>query len=66
MATDPKLFDDVCIISRHGVCLLDMKQVSAKAQQLGLTRLAEVIESDLQQNRITTGQYYPILRELLA
>ncbi len=61
MNTDPKLINDICLISRHGVCLLDMRQVADKAQEIGLTRLAEIVAADLEANQITNGSYAPAL-----
>ena len=61
MITNAKLTNDMCILSRHGVCLLDMQQVVEKAQELGLIQLAELVEKDLEENRITDGEYYPMV-----
>jgi hypothetical protein len=66
MNTDPKLLNQVCLISREGVCLLDMRQVEAKARELGLMTLANLIETDLEHNRITDGQYFPIVAGVLG
>ena len=64
MITNPKLINDLCLISRHGVCLMDMQQVVEKAQQLGLSQLAELVEKDLMENKITDGEYYPVVSGL--
>jgi len=61
---NPSLINDICRISREGICLLDMKQVQEKAEQLGLIRLAELVAGDLKDNRILNGQYYPIVSNL--
>jgi len=61
MNVNPKLTNDLCLLSRHGVCLLDMQQVVEKAQQLGLSQLAELVEKDLRENKIIDGQYFPIV-----
>jgi hypothetical protein len=61
MTMKAKLTNDMCILSRNGVCLLDMQQVIEKAQELGLNQLAELVEKDLQENRITDGEYYPMV-----
>jgi len=58
---DPELINQICLISREGVYLLDMRQVEAKARQLGMENLADLIDDDLKNNRITDGQYYPIV-----
>ena len=59
--SDIKLINDMCLLSRRGVCLMDMSQVAEKAQQLGLTQLAELVEKDLQENKITDGSYFPLV-----
>lgn len=59
-----KALSDLCLVSKEGVCLLDMKQVSEKAKEIGLPVLASIIDQDLENNRITTGQYYPLVAQL--
>ena len=43
---------------------MDMQAVVEKAQQLGLSQLAELVEKDLQEKKITDGAYYPIVADL--
>jgi hypothetical protein len=64
MTTDTKTINEICIVSRAGVCLLDMKQVADKAKELGLPSLAELIERDLSENKITDGSYYSAVASL--
>lgn len=61
---DLKLLNDLCLISRRGVCLLDMEQVAQTAEQLGLNQFARMVREDLDTNRITTGKYYPLVAGL--
>ncbi len=58
---DPKLMNDICILSRNGVCLMSMKQVAEQAKQMGMTRLAELVEGDLKENKIMDGKYAPLI-----
>jgi hypothetical protein len=62
--TQSKLTNDICLLSKHGVCLMDMAQVVEKATELGLTLLAETVATDLSENKITDGAYYPIIANL--
>lgn len=62
--TDTTLLNHVCLVSKDGVCLLDMQQVKDKAQQLGLYPLARLIEKDLSDQKYTNGKYSNLLREL--
>jgi hypothetical protein len=62
----PKILNDLCIISREGVCLLSMQRVADKAKELGLSSLVELIERDLKENKIITGEYYPAIKNLLG
>lgn len=64
--TDPKLINDICLISREGICILDMRQVAAKAKELGLTVLAEAIDGDLKANKVMDGQYFPAIQSVLG
>lgn len=57
-------FSELCLVSKQGVCILDMGQVGEKAKQLGLKSLATICEQDLQNNQITDGQYYPLVAAL--
>ncbi len=61
---DPKLLNDICFLSRNGVCLMDMGQVAEQAKQWGMTRLAELVEGDLKANKITDGKYAPLIAPL--
>lgn len=65
-STDTKTINDLCLVSRQGVCLLDMKQVAEAAKLLGLLGLVELIETDLSQNKVRDGQYYPVIQSLLG
>lgn len=65
-AQSPTITRDICLVSREGVCLLDMKQVAESAKQLGLTGLADLIEADLSENRILDGQYLPAIKNVLG
>jgi hypothetical protein len=61
MIPNSKLTNDLCLVSREGVCLLDMQRVIDTAKSLGLSQLAELVEQDLQENKILDGAYYPIV-----
>ena len=65
--TDPKAFNQICLISRQdGVCLLDMQQVMDKAAQMGLNHLAELVKNDLESNKIVGGQYYTLVAPIFG
>lgn len=57
-----KLINDICLVSREGVCLLDMRQVAEKASQLGLSSLAELAERERENSN--GGKYYQALKTL--
>lgn len=65
MNTNP-LIDQICKVSKHKVCLLDMQQVADKAKELGLLPLAETIETDLKNNRILSGEYAAALSMVMG
>jgi hypothetical protein len=58
---DQKLFKEFCLVSKSGVCLLDMQQVADAARRIGCNLLADVVTADLEQNKVTTGNYYPLI-----
>jgi hypothetical protein len=64
MNANSKLINDLCLISRQGTCLMDMREVIEKAQELGLNQVAQLVEKDLQANKVTDGEYYPIVAGL--
>ena len=66
MSTDTKAVNEICLISREGVCLLDMQQVMDKARELGLTHLAEIVERDLEEKRIVDGDYYTLIAPMFG
>lgn len=66
MNTDPKAFNEICILSREGVCLLDMQQVLDKANQMGLNHLAEIVKNDLEEKKIVNGQYYTLVAPIFG
>lgn len=70
--TDHKALNQICIISRHEgengerVCLLDMQQVMGMANQLGLSHLAEIVQKDLEENKIVDGNYYSLIAPMFG
>lgn len=59
-----QVINELCLVSREGVCILDMKKVVEKAKAIGCDALATLVQKDIDDNKITTGQYYPILATL--
>ena len=66
MSTDTKAINEICILSRNGVCLLDMQQVVDKAKELGLTHIAEIVERDLEEKQIVGGDYYALIAPMFG
>lgn len=54
---DKKLFEQICIVSREGVCLMDMGQVIEAAKRKGLHSLAVLVERELENKQTETGEY---------
>ena len=60
--TTSQITKQICIVSRAGVCILDLKQVSEKAKELGLSQLAELAERE--QKDSNGGEYYKAMKTL--
>lgn len=58
----PKIIADICIVSRHGVCIFDLQQVANAAKELGLPVLAELTERE--KDNSTGGDYYKAIKSL--
>jgi hypothetical protein len=54
----------ICILSKDGVCLLDMNRVLEAAKQKNLSDLVEIITRDLPKNDSTNGEYYKLLQQI--
>ena len=54
-------FQELCLVSRAGVCILDLQQVLQAAQQMNLHTLAQIVSADIEAKQTTTGQYYPLV-----
>lgn len=54
-------FTELCLISRRGVCILDLQQVLKAAQEMNLHTLAQIVSADIEAQQTTTGQYYPLV-----
>lgn len=64
---DPnKVFDQICIVSRQGVCLLDMEQVADAAERMGLHHLARLVREDLEKQQIDNGNYFRLIAPLFG
>ena len=57
-------FNELCLVSRQGVCILDLKQVLEAAQEMNLHTLAQIVSADLEAKQTTTGQYYPLVAKV--
>lgn len=60
--TNTIIITQICLVSREGVCLWDLQQVTIKAQELGLSVLAELTERE--KNNSTGGEYYAAIKSL--
>jgi hypothetical protein len=63
---NPKAFEQICIVSRGNVCLLDMNQVREAAESMNLRTLADLIAADLDSNQIVDGQYYKLIAPMFG
>ncbi len=62
--TNQQAFQELCLVSKQGICILDFKQVAETARQIGCNTLADLVTQDIEANRITNGNYYPIVATL--
>jgi hypothetical protein len=54
-------FKELCLVSRSGVCILDMQQVLDAARELNLVTLAQIVSADIEAQKFTTGDYYQLV-----
>lgn len=64
METKDKLKDQICRVSREGVCLMDFGDVLEVAKRKGLYLLAETIEMDWANKAYESGEYISTLLEM--
>lgn len=66
MQSNTEIIEQMCILSRQGVCLMDMQQVVEAAQALNLNNLAALVRGDLESRQIVDGAYFPIVQSLIV
>ena len=64
MANTTKAFNELCLVSRQGICILDLQKVLDAAQQMNLQNLAQIVSADIEAKQTTTGQYYPLVAKV--
>ena len=64
MPNTSKAFNELCLVSRQGVCILDLQKVLEAAQEMNLHTLAQIVSADLEAKQTTTGQYYPLVAKV--
>jgi hypothetical protein len=57
-----KLMQDICVLSRHNVCLYDLREVAETAKKLGLNALYETAVRE--KDNSTGGSYYLAIKSL--
>ena len=60
----PSPFEQVCILSKNGVCILDMRAVLDAAKQRYFIDLVRIIENDLSENKILNGEYSRVIEPI--
>lgn len=60
--TTEKILQQICTLSKHRVCIFDLKAVAEKAREIGLVSLAELAERE--KDNSTGGAYYAAIKSL--
>ena len=54
----------ICILSKDGVCLLDLRRVLEAAQQKNFRPLVDMVASDIKSGNSTGGEYFKTLQQM--
>jgi hypothetical protein len=56
--------NQICILSKDGVCLMDLKQVYEAAKANNFSLLAEIVKKSIDAKNSTGGDYYALLKQV--